>query len=67
MMFIEAKFSIGQTVYLSTDKDQLRRLVVAITIRQTGDMYEVACGSDSSYHYDFEMSETADVLLTSSN
>lgn len=57
-MLINNKFNIGQTVYLKTDTDQLRRIVTAIKV--CGDnsfFYELSCGRECSDHYDFEISE----------
>lgn len=63
MMVIENRFDLGQTVYLTTDNEQRRRVVSEIKVRQTGLIYELSCGTCTSYHYDFEISETIDVLV----
>jgi hypothetical protein len=58
MMVIDNKYSIGQEVYLTTDEDQKKRVITAMTVRATGVIYELSCGTQSSSHYDFEMSCT---------
>lgn len=64
MINIDNKFDIGQTVYLKTDTDQSQRIISAIKITVGHLIYEVCCGTNSSWHYDFEMSEQVDVLKT---
>lgn len=64
-MKIDNKFEIGQQVYIKTDKDQSTRIVTSIQIRPNNLlMYELGCGSQSSWHYDFEISEDQNVLIT---
>lgn len=63
MIKVNNKFEIEQRVYVVTDINQYPRIVTAITIRQTGLLYEVACGIGTSEHYDFELSETSDILI----
>jgi hypothetical protein len=48
MMIIDNKIELGSIVYLKTDKDQLPRIVVRISISINGIMYELACGSSVS-------------------
>lgn len=57
------KFQLGQIVYLVTDKYQEKRIVTAITERQSGYLYELSCGLDVSSHYDFELSTEEDTLM----
>lgn len=66
-MFIENEFNLRQVVYLKTDKDQLPRIITAIKIVPEGLMYELSQGPNNSWHYDFEITETVDVMLTSTN
>lgn len=66
-MIIDLDFNIAQEVYLKTDSDQNKRLVIGIVIRDRSTMYELACGSNSSWHYDFEIISDKDVLITSNN
>lgn len=66
-MNIQNAFSIGETVYLVTDKDQQKRMVIGIYVRKNGLTYELSCGQEISYHYDFEMSAKEDVVLKTNN
>lgn len=61
-MVIDNKYSIGQEVYLTTDEEQKRRVVTAITVRPGGMIYELSCGTTTSSHYDFELSDEENVL-----
>lgn len=67
-MVIDNKFQIGQEVFLKTDIEQKKRIVSAIIVR-TGNCvyYEVCCGTESKWHYDFEMSLEKDVVLSTTN
>lgn len=67
MMIIDNKFEIGQKVFLITDPEQKPRLVTGLTITPHNITYQLSSGSENSYHYDFEMSEEANVLITSNN
>ena len=60
------KFKIAQTVYLKTDPDQFERVITGINIRPNGVHYAVTFGMDESFHYDFEISESRDVIKTTS-
>lgn len=64
MMVIENKFELEQTVYLLTDEDQLARLVTKICIVPGSITYELSQGHLASIHYDFEISDTKNVLTT---
>jgi len=66
-MLIDNKLEISQEVYLKTDKDQLPRLVTSIQIKPSLLMYELSCGSSASWHYEFEITTEANVLITSNN
>lgn len=57
-------YTYGDTVYLRTDPMQLTRMVIALTIRPGGVVfYEIACGAESSFHFEIEMSSTVDVNM----
>jgi len=66
-MLIDAKFKIGDTVYLQTDIDQQKRLITGINLRVNSIVYLLSCGTVESYHYDFEISSEVNVLITSTN
>lgn len=61
---IDHRFGIGDIVYLVTDNDQLPRIVYSVKLIKDSILYEIACGTTVSTHYDFEMSESRNVLLT---
>lgn len=61
-MLIENAFEIGSTVYLKTDKEQCPRIVFCIKVFRNEFIYELACGTTTSSHYDFELSTEVDVL-----
>lgn len=51
------KYSLGQLVYLKTDKDQCLRQVIGILTRSSGVYsYDIACGPISSWHQEIEIS-----------
>ncbi len=57
-------FTIGQTVYLKTDPDQMRRMVTGIILRPGTRLYMVTLGTNpESHHYDIEMSTEPDVRM----
>lgn len=67
MMVINSKYNFFDTVYLKTDPDQRQRMVTRLNITPNGITYELSCGTQTSWHYDQEIAEEKDVLITSSN
>ena len=64
-MFIECKYSLGQIVYLKTDEDQKARMVTIIKIEAENVFsYDLACSDVVSAHYECEISEKKDFMLT---
>ena len=61
-MRIDTKYDIGETVYLKTDTDQKQRMIRQITVKRNGLEYNLVCGSDESWHEDFEFTTEKDVL-----
>ena len=61
------KFKIGDIVYLRTDIDQYARYVTGIMTRETGIAYEVSFGTETSFHYGFELNKERDIIKTTSN
>ncbi len=59
MVVIENKYNIGDWVVLKTDIERRPRIVTSIKIMGVDGQifYELACGSEASYHYDFEMEQ----------
>ncbi len=56
-MVIDNKYNIGDIVYVTTDQEQLPRVVVCIKITQGELIYVVYQSITSSEHYDFEISK----------
>lgn len=61
---IQHKYEIGDEVYLKTDEEQKKRIVVAIKIFKGGELlYDLNQGTTTSLHYDFELSSERDTVL----
>lgn len=56
MMIIENKYEIGDIVYLTTDREQLERLVTQLRISPCGLIYIIQNGINQSEHYEMELS-----------
>jgi hypothetical protein len=67
MMIIENKFNLGDSVYLSTDSDQHKRIVVGICVWPCGIKYELGYGSITTWHHEIEMSIEKDVIIATTN
>lgn len=61
-MIVDNKYEIGQTVYLVTDKEQEPRIVHAFKVFRFEVLYCVCFGTMTSEHYDFEISDTKNIL-----
>lgn len=61
-MIIENKYEIRQTVYLKTDKEQEPRIVSGIRICPDTLIYILSFGTNTSEHYDFEISAEKDLI-----
>lgn len=61
------EYEIGQTVYIRNDPDQHERVVIGYRIAPNQVYYELAHKTDTSSHFDFELSADKDVLKTTSN
>ncbi len=48
------KFSIGEAVVLRTEPET-KRIVTGLVLRQSGKMYELATGVESSWHQEIEI------------
>lgn len=53
----EPEYFPRDTVYLITDPEQLPRLVTAYCVKDNGVTYNVACGTQDSWHHGFEISK----------
>ena len=68
MMVIDNKFNIGDSVYLKTDREQYERIITGMCLRVNGIVsYEVASGTLSTWHYEFELSNEKDILIKTQN
>jgi hypothetical protein len=63
MIVFDIKFEIGKTVYLITDKEQEARLVYGYEITQGCIIYMLCVGTQTSKHFDFEISETQNEVI----
>jgi hypothetical protein len=59
---IENKFDFGEVVYLKTDNAQLPRIVFALKVYQNEILYELACDTTVSSHYEFEISTEINII-----
>jgi hypothetical protein len=59
-MTIKTKFDIEQRVYLVHDPDQVERIITEFSASKFGHQYLLICGSDESWHYEFEISKEKD-------
>lgn len=64
MMVIDNKFQLGDIVYLKTDSDQKRRMVGKISVSQMGLIYLLMCGTDATEHYEIEITNEKEILVT---
>lgn len=67
MMIVDNKYNLKDYVYLTTDREQSKRVVTGIFIRISSIMYELTLGSTCSCHYEFEISEQEDTLIRTDN
>lgn len=61
---LDNKYEIGDTVYLKTDTEQIPRLIYCFVVYRNETLYKVACGTETSEHYDFELSTEKSALIT---
>lgn len=64
MMVIDNQFEFGDIVYLKTDKDQLPRMVVRMSVKPGEILYCLAQGNSEYWAMDFEITKEVNVLLT---
>lgn len=63
-MIIDNKFNFGQMVYLVTDTEQLKRIVIGIWVKPNEILYQLQTGTSYSWHYDIEISPEKDIVTT---
>lgn len=66
-MTINNAFTLGEFVYLKTDPDQFKRILVGIQITHEGLLYKLACNMAETWHYEIEISTEKDMLMLTEN
>lgn len=61
-MNIKTEYDIEDVVFLKHDPDQLKRMIVEISVSKMGYQYCLLCGTEESWHYEFELAEKKNVL-----
>lgn len=61
-MKFESIYTIGNIVYLKTDREQLERIITAVCFRSTGIIYNIANGTTDTWHYECEVSDIRDIV-----
>lgn len=57
-LIFEDVYEIGDIVYLKTDADQKKRIVVGYFVKNKNFMYVLKQGDNESYNFSFEITET---------
>jgi len=60
-------YNYGDEVYLITDIYQHKRIVSGYITRPGLFTYLVVCGTEETGHFEFELSNKPDVMMTSTN
>lgn len=66
-MIIDNIFNLSDIVYLKTDSEQHPHIITAIFITINEVKYLVKKGSSDFYCFDFELSLTKDILISTTN
>lgn len=66
-MDIKTKYDPEQFVYLKHDPDQQKRMIVEIIVTKKEKKYLLACGTEISDHYEYELSTEQDVVMKTDN
>lgn len=67
-MTIDNKYTFGDIVYLTTDTEQIPRVITNLEISPNNTIvYVMYAGSSCSRHYDFELSSDIDYSLKTSH
>lgn len=57
------KFNVGEFVFLKTDPDQLERQVICVMDYGLVYQYLLACGTEQTNHFEWEVTTHRNVLL----
>ncbi|VDH16723.1 Uncharacterised protein [Algoriella xinjiangensis] len=60
---MKAKFNLEEIIYLITDVDQKERIITGVLYEKNSIQYRVACGTDTSWHYEFELNTSKSYKL----
>ena len=63
MKTFTSTYDFGDTVYLRTDENQAKWMVVEISFRPGSIVYYIASGRDTYTAYEFELSDSQDVEM----
>ncbi len=62
-MLFETKYELQQVVYLKTDIEQRKRMVININILPSGLQYLLSFGAHATWHYEMEITDEVDTLI----
>lgn len=60
---MKAKFSLEEIIYLITDEDQRERIITGILYEKNSIQYRVACGTNTSWHFEYEINTNKNYKL----
>lgn len=63
-MMIQCDYDLGDIVYLTTDSDQLQRIIIGLTVRPGAIIYDLQNGTNMSSHYEMEFCKERNIILT---
>jgi N-formylglutamate amidohydrolase len=67
-ILVRCKFNYGQVVYVKTDINQDPRQVIGVQGTADGGMLiKLTIDGDASWHYECEITEDKDIMLTMNN
>ena len=67
MASLKFEYKEGAIVYLITDPDQLKRIVIGYDVRLDQVRYWLRCEVEETLHYSIEISSTPDIVYKTSN
>ena len=62
MSLSKPKHKIGEFIYLKHDPDQIQRQIVGIIYYAMFYQYLLQCGTESTQHFEFEISDEKNIL-----
>lgn len=62
-MIIDTQYDMFDVVYIKHDIDSIERMITSIKVMpQASILYELSVGASSSWHFEFEISKTPDLV-----